>query len=194
MEQVAELFLRDTAALITSYENIGQFERARVLLEAVQKLDPDNEQVKSKLAQIGEKILVANEFEFDIDPDGTWQEVGVVEKGRPIRIVIGGEYKFSMGLTSGADGIPNGGSGEGLVPGLPLGAIVGVILSPEQASAAGNGKRSDKQQRVFLVGSSHEKPAEGDGTLYVKANLPPGSRATGRLKARISGPSSGTPK
>ena len=188
MEQVADLFMRDTATLITSYENIGQFDRARILLEAVAKLDPENAQVKAKLTEINEKILVANEFEFDIDSDGEWQEVGGVEKGRPLRIAVAGDYRLALGVTAAADGVANGAPGEGLIPGLPLGAVVGVILSPDQAATGSNGKRSDKQPRPFLVGSSFEKPAEQDGTLYLKANLPPGAKGTGRMKARISGP------
>lgn len=188
MEQVADLFMRDTATLITSYENIGQFDRARMLLEAVQKLDPENAQVKAKLTEINEKILVANEFEFDVDPDGSWQEIGGVEKGRPLRIAVAGDYRLAIGLTTAADGVPNGAPGEGLIPGLPLGAIVGVILSPDQMATPANGKRSDKQPRPFLVGSSFEKPAEQDGTLYLKTNIPLGAKGTGRMKARISGP------
>jgi hypothetical protein len=188
MEQVADIFMRETAALITSYENIGQFDRARTLLEAVQKLDPHNAEIKQKLDEIHQKILVAHEFDFEIDPDATWQEVGAVQKGRTIRIKVAGDYKLSMGVTAAADGVPNGAPGEGLVAGLPLGAVVGVILAPDMAAALVSGKRNDKQPRPFLVGSTYEKPADQDGILSLKTNVPPGTKCSGRLKARISGP------
>lgn len=188
MEQVADVFMRETAALIASYENIGQFDRARMLLEAVQKLDPNNADVKQKLAEINEKLLVANEFDFEIDPDAAWQEVGAVQKGRTIRIRVAGDYKLSLGVTAAADGVPNGAPGEGLMAGLPLGAVVGVILTPDMAAALASGKRGDKQPRPFLVGSAYEKPAELDGLLYLKTNVPSGTKCSGRLKAKISGP------
>jgi hypothetical protein len=188
MEHVADMFMRDTASLITSYENIGQFDRARMLLEAVQKLDPDNAQVKQKLAEMQEKILAANEFEFDIDPDAAWQEVGAVQKGRIIRIKVAGDYKLSIGATAAADGVPNGAPGEGMVAGMSLGALMGAILTPEMSAALASGTRSDKPPRPFLVGGAYEKPADQDGVLFLKTNVPPGARCIGRLKARISGP------
>lgn len=192
MEQVAGVFMRETATLIASYENIGQFDRVRMLLEAVQKLDPSNAEVRQKLVEINEKILVANEFDFDIDPDATWQEVGGVQKGRTIRIKVAGDYKLSIGVTAAADGVPNGGPGEGLVAGLPLGAVVGVILTPDMAASVARGERIEKQPRPFLVGSTYERPADLDGVLYLKANVPPATKCSGRLKARISGPVAGT--
>lgn len=192
MEQVADMFMRDTASLITSYENIGQFDRARMLLEVVQKLDPGNVQIKQKLSELHEKILVANEFDFDIDSDASWQEVGAVQKGRIIRVKVAGDYKLSIGATAAADGVPNGAPGEGVVPGLSLGAVVGVILTPGMAAALTGGKRSDKQPRPFLVGSAYEKPADQDGILYLKTNVPPGSKCVGKLKARVSGPTPGS--
>jgi hypothetical protein len=37
------------------------------------------------------------------------------------------------------------------------------------------------------VGSKYERPADQDGLLYLKVNVPPGAKCTGRLEAKISG-------
>ena len=78
VEEVRESFLRDTTKLIRSFEDVGQFERAKVLLEALQKLDPKNEPVKNKLAELNKQILDTSEFEIDIDPGESWQPVGMI--------------------------------------------------------------------------------------------------------------------
>jgi hypothetical protein len=37
------------------------------------------------------------------------------------------------------------------------------------------------------VGSQYEKPADRDGVLFLKVNVPPGAKCTGRLTALVSG-------
>jgi len=37
------------------------------------------------------------------------------------------------------------------------------------------------------VGAAYDRPADRDGILYMKVNVPPGSKCTGSLKARVSG-------
>ena len=91
VEEVRESFLRDTTKLIKSFEDVGQFERAKVLLEALQKLDPKNEPVKNKLAELNKQILDTSEFEIDIDPGESWQPVGMVAKGKALRILVSGD-------------------------------------------------------------------------------------------------------
>ena len=58
MEDVRESFLRETVTLIKSYEEVGQLGRAKMLLEALQKLDPKNEPVKVKLEQLNAQMLM----------------------------------------------------------------------------------------------------------------------------------------
>ena len=47
---------------------------------------------------------------------------------------------------------------------------------------------NDKPPRPFAVGASFDKPADRDGILHLKVNVPPGARCTGSLKVKISGP------
>jgi hypothetical protein len=193
LEEVRESFLRDTTNLILSYDRMGQYERAKTVLESLQKLDPRNEAVKTKLAELNEKIIESNEFKFDIEPGGRWQPVGTVTKDRAIRIQVAGDYKLSLELASGPDGVPTDDPAEDLVAHVPMGAVTGVIAPAGAAGKPGSGSQNDKPPRPFNVGSSYEKPADRDGMLYLKVNVPPGTRCVGKLTAKISGPERSSP-
>lgn len=183
VKDVSESFLRDTTALINAYENIGEYDRAKVLLEALRKLNPGNEAVKKKLADLDRRQLDATEFKVQIDPAKPWVAVGVVRKDQPVRIRVSGEYRFTASATVGANGLPAKDPAADLVPGMALGAVLGVI-----APQAGTGERqAGRQPKPFLVGSEVQRSADADGILYLKANLPLDATCTGRLEALVSG-------
>ncbi|MCX7413827.1 MAG: hypothetical protein NTW36_10380 [Planctomycetia bacterium] len=187
VEEVRESFLRDTTKLIKSFEDVGQFERAKVLLEALQKLDPKNEPVKNKLAELNKQILDTSEFEIDIDPGESWQPVGMVAKGKPLRILVSGDYKLLTSITATADGAPSDNPAEDLIPHVPFGAVMAVITNPGAADGPDGNRQNNQRPRPFTVGSEYERPAEQDGLLYLKVNVPPGAKCTGSLEAKISG-------
>jgi hypothetical protein len=190
LDEVRESFLRDTTTLIMSYENLGQYERAKTLLESLQKLDPRNEPIKAKLGELNAKIIATNEFDAEIETDASWQPIGAVTKDRMLRIRVAGDYNLTISLTSlGPDGLPTANPAEDLVANVPLGAVMGVITP---AGSAG-GNQADKPPRPFAVGSSYEKPADRDGILHLKVNVPPGARCTGTLKVKVSGPDRPSP-
>lgn len=189
LNEVSNAFIRDTTSLISSYEAIGQFERAKVIVEALQKLDPKNDQIKSKLADLDKQILDVNEFDLTIEPGAAWQAVGLVSRERPIRIEVSGDYKLSASVTTNADGLPAGNPVQDLIPNVPLGAVMGVVLPvDDQARPGGGGRQNDKQPKPFVIGSKFERAVDRDGMLYVKVNVPPGTKCTGELEARVSGP------
>lgn len=181
VKDVSESFLRDTTALINAYENIGEYDRAKVLLEALRKLNPGNEAVKKKLAELDHRQLDATEFKVQIDPAKPWVAVGVVRKDQPVRIRVSGEYRFTASATVGANGLPAKDPAADLVPGMALGAVLGVIAPPAGERQAG------RPPKPFLVGSEVQRSADADGVLYLKANLPPDATCTGRLEALVSG-------
>jgi hypothetical protein len=190
LDEVRESFLRDTTTLILSYENLGQYERAKTLLESLQKLDPRNEPIKAKLGELNAKIIENNEFDVEIDTDESWQPIGAVTKDRLLRIRVTGDYNLTISQTSlGPDGLSTANTPEDLVANVPLGAVMGVIVP---AGSAG-GSQNDKPPRPFAVGASFEKPADRDGILHLKVNVPPGARCTGSLKVKISGPDRPSP-
>jgi len=187
-EEIRQSFLEETTRLIRSYEEGGQFDRARMLLEGLQKLDPQNEPIQKKLGELTEQLLDANEFEIEIDPGKPWQPIGMVTKDRPLRISVAGEYKLATTLSTGPDGVSSKNPAEDLIASVPLGAVMAVISIPVAAGATADGNKSnDKQPKPFSVGSHYEKNSDREGMLYLKVNVPPGSKCTGRLTARISG-------
>lgn len=183
MEEVRETFLRDTNQLIKSFEDAGQYDRAKVLLEALQKLDPQNDVVKTKLTELNDRILDASEFEVTLDLGKSWQPIGTVERGKPVRIQVSGDYKLVTSIEAGPDGAPSANPAEDLIPHVPFGAVMGVIAAADAADR----QASDKQPRPFTVGSQYEKPADRDGVLFLKVNVPPGAKCTGKLTALVSG-------
>lgn len=188
---VSESFLRDTTTLIASYENAGQFDRAKLILEVLQKLDPKNEAIQAKLKMLNERIMEATLQDLDLDADAQWTAIGRVVKGRPIRIEASGEYKVTATVETGPAGMPSANPVTDLVAGVPLGALMGVILPATDTSGGESqqpaGNQQAQQPRPFAVGAAYDRPADRDGILYLKVNVPAGSKCTGGLKARVSG-------
>lgn len=187
VEEVRESFLRDTAKLILSFEDAGQYERAKMLLESLQKLDPKNQVVNEKIAALNRQILDASEFEINIDPGKSWEPAGLVTRGKPLRILVTGDYKLLTSITATADGAPSDNPAEDMIPHVPFGAVMAVIANPAAASGPDGNAPNAPKPRPFTVGSKYEQPAEQDGLLYLKVNVPPGAKCTGRLAAKISG-------
>jgi len=183
LEEVQASFLRETAALATSYENLGQLEKATAVLEVLRRLDPGNDQVKSKLAELRERNLQASEFDLSLDTSSSWEPVGNVVKGRTLRIRVAGDYKFDASMTTNPDGAVGTDPQRDLIAAVPLGAVMGVIIPP---AGAGQGDAA-KPPRPFLVGSSYDKPAEVDGLLFLKVNVPPAAKCVGRLAVTVTG-------
>lgn len=192
LEEIRTSFLRDTTALIFSYEKVGEFERARFLLEALRKLDPGNEVIRTKLVDLDERILEQGEFDVTLEPGDGWKAVGAVAKDRPLRIEVRGDYKLSLTATAvGPAGVGSDEPAGGLVSKLPFGAVVGVIAPPAAGSPATpgpNDRQRDREPKPFFVGGKLEQRADADGVLYLRVNLPAGAKATGEFTVRVAGP------
>lgn len=197
LEDVQRSFLKETESIVKGYEEGGQFERAKILLEVLQKLDPKNEAIKKKLEQLDTQILDSTEFEIDLDSSKGWQPVGIVVKDHPLRIDADGDYKFVASLPVTADGFPTSDPANDMVGSAPLGAVVAIIMPPAGTAAtggggggrggAGGGGNNQKQPNAFHVGTKFEQPAPRDGILLLKVNVPLGSKCTGKLKIKVGG-------
>ena len=179
------VFMNQTVDLITSYENLGQFDRAKAIVEALGKLDPENENIQKKVSDLEKRMLEAGVFEVDLVPGGGWQAIGAVSKDAVIRVQVTGEYRFQSAGSTTADGVQGDSPEIDFMRGIPLGAIMGVIAPPSQA---GGEEKDEQKPRPFVVGANYDKRADRDGVLYLKANLPIGTKCTGRLEAKITGP------
>lgn len=180
VDDLRESFFRETTTLIKGYEDAGLPERAKVLLEALGRLDPTNDAIKQKLAELKKTILDSREFELDIDPAKSWQPAGSVVKDEMLRIRARGDYSGSIELTAGPEGVPAVNPTEDVVGHVPLGAVMAVI-------APGTPEKDGKPPRPFAVGKQYEKPAERTGMLFLKVNLPSKRECKGKLTVQISG-------
>ena len=189
LEEVQGSFLKDTASIIKGYEEGGQFERAKILLEVLQKLDPKNDQIKQKLKQLDEQLLDSTEFDLELDPAKGWQPVGTVLKDRLMRIEVDGDYKIVANLSVGPEGVPVKDPVNDMVGGAPLGSVVAMVVPAAGTTSAGGGGGGNNQKapNAFHVGAKYEQGAQRDGMLMIKVNVPPGAKCTGKLKVKVGG-------
>lgn len=192
LEEVQGSFLKETGSIIKGYKDAGQFDRAKMLLEVLLKLDPKNEAIKKEIEQLDDQILDTTGFEIDLDPSKSWEKVGLVAKDRLIRIEVEGEYKFNASMVLGPDGVPTRDPANDLVGGVPLGAVVAVIIPADGGEQRNNGNNANgKTPSPFSVGAKHEQTPKQDGALLIRVNVPPGSKCTGKLKVKVGGVAKG---
>lgn len=184
MEDVQKSFVKETATLIRDFEEAGQPERAKLLLEVLLKLDPKNDQLQKKLDAINDQILNQSEFEYELDVSRSWVTVGVVTGGKLARITAEGDYKFDANGKLTATGVPTQDPANDMVPGIPLGTLIGVVMP---ANPQPNRNNNANRPPTFAVGAEHEWTPKQDGVLLLKVNFPPGTKCTGKLKLKVSG-------
>jgi hypothetical protein len=177
MDMANNLF-KDADEISKGFEDAGDYERAKTLLEVLQKLDPKNDKLKNRIEQLTEKMLDSSEFEYELDVSRGWTlPVGVVQKDKLVRIEVAGDYKFVVTLTSTADGLPTDDSGVDLVDSLPIGALIGVVVNPD----------TKKIGKPFGIKSRNEWTPKDTGYLQLRVNVPNGHKCTGKLKLKLSG-------
>lgn len=67
-----------------------------------------------------------------------------------------------------------------LVSRVPTGALMGMILTDEN-------RKEKKPGEPFAIKSKLEFTPRQSGMLYLKVNIPPGSKCNGDLKLKLSG-------
>jgi len=177
-DQMQSTFTKEAEELAGKYFDAGYPDKAKALLESVLAVNPEAPNIQQKLDKVKEGILTSNEFEVELNPSQGWKPSGVmVEEKRPVRIKAEGTYRFetgSSGIT--AAGFPEKDAGEDMIPGIPCGALMGVVI--------GDGKPG----KPFLIGELLENfnPKES-GMLLLRINAPPGNKNSGKLRITISG-------
>jgi hypothetical protein len=181
LEKLQETFSNESSAIIDEYENAGQYERAKFLLEVLQKLDPKNEAIKKRVSDLDEKILRRVETDQKFNTGGDWTLIGTVQKDVPARIEATGEYKINLVASSiSADGFPTEDVTRDLVGRVPTGALMGMIVTETH-------QKEKKPPEPFAIKSKHDFTPKQDGELYLKVNVPPGSKCVGDLKLKLNG-------
>lgn len=176
--EMQEQLLRDATDISKGYEDAGQYDRAKWMLEVLEKLNPKLPGLKEKIEELTDKSLDATEFEIDMDVSKGWTPaIGMVQQGRIVRITTTGEYKFVATLPVTADGLPVNDSGSELVPGIPVGALMGVIVDA----------KDKKPGKPFEIKAQREWTPRESGFLQLKVNLPSGHKSTGKLTITFGG-------
>ena len=180
VEKLESTMLREILDVSRLYEDAGQFDRAKSLLEVLEKLNPDLPGLKEQLDKLKDKSFDANEVEFTLDTSRGWTPVGAaVTKGQPVRVEVKGDYKFSLTATITADGFPSADPTTDYIEGIPCGALMGMVSV--------NGKPG---KPVALKAENEWTPGE-DGLLFLKVNAPAGHKCSGKLNIKLSGLANG---
>jgi len=184
MEDVQKSFIKDTATLIRDFEEAGQLDRAKLLLEVLLKLDPKNDQIQKKIDSLNDQILNQSEFEYELDVSRGWVQVGVVSSGKLARVTVEGDYKFDASGKLTATGVPTQDPSNDMLPGFAMGSLVGIVMP---AGPQPNRNNNANRPPPFAVGAEHEWTPKQDGMLLMKVNFPSGTKCTGKLKLKVSG-------
>lgn len=178
VQEMQERILRDASEIAKSYEDAGEYDRAKWLLEVLEKLDPKLPGLQAKIDQLKEKSLDSSEYEFELDVSKGWTPpVGMVFQGRVTRIEASGDYTFSASLPVTAEGLATTDNGSDLMGGMPVGALIGVIVNTEN-------KRPGKP---FEIKAKREWTPRETGLLQLKVNVPNGHKSTGKLTIKLGG-------
>ena len=175
-ERNLDSFIRAQAELAKSYENAEELEKAKAMLASILKVKPDQPGVASKIKELEDTILTANEVSMDLDVSKGWGKgVAEVKKDKPFKINVDGDYRFITNSTVGPNGFPTDNPTKGMAPNVKCGQVMGLFF---------NGK---KPGRPFPIGASKVITPKEDGILFLSVNVPPGSRCVGKLKVEMSG-------
>lgn len=179
-DKLRDSFIRESAEIARKYSDAGDYEKSREMLQSILKVKSDVPGVKEMIEKLNEKLMSSNSSDFDIDVARNWSTpAGLVAKGKTIRIQSTGTYDFVTDIKTSVSGLPDENPMKDLTPGIPAGALMGVVISNE--------KNKPKMGKPFLIGDKAEYTPKEDGLLMIGLNLPSGHRSTGKIKVRISG-------
>lgn len=175
-DQIQVEFLKQADELASQYVEAGHLEKAKTLLKSALALNPQAQSLQKKLDQIEENILNANDIEVSVNPSHSWEPAqAMVFENQEVRFQVEGNYKVELSMPADADGFPEKDQNKDLIPGMPFGALMGVIV--------GNGKPG----KPFLIGDGRDFTPKETGLLFFRVNVPIGNKNTGKLKVLISG-------
>ena len=170
------------AALVDEYTEVakefydqGDKEMSMAMLRRLNQLNPKLSGLGDKIKLISEELMQENANEIELDTRKTWELVGNVFKDRAFRLQATGEYKMTNAATIGVDGLKPDEDSKDHIANAPLGCLLGVIVS------------DGKPGKPFPVKAELEYTPKESGQLFLKVNVPDGSRCIGKLKVRFSG-------
>lgn len=176
VEKLEKNLFSEVVEISTMYEDAGQYDRAKSLLDVLMKLNPNLPGLKEKLDQLESKAFDAQEIEYVMDTGKGWVSVGAaVARGKPVRVEVEGEYKFQYGGNLTADGVTADQAGSDYVDSIPMGALMAVVVN--------NGKPG----KPHPITTKMQWTPQEDGLVMLKINAPTGHKSTGKLTVKMSG-------
>lgn len=171
--------------LARSYEDAGQSEKAKSVLQDILKIKPDAEAVKTRLKELDEAVFDENVRTVEIDVTKGWTITGIsVKRDAPIRFAAEGTYRYIVNEQVGPDGLSHEDVMRDTAAGVPSGALMGLILPPPKP---GQLQQTQKPGSPFAIGASREFNPPEDGALALRVNLPTGTKSVGKIRVTISG-------
>ncbi len=179
-KKAVEDFSREVFVIAKNYEDEGELEKAKSILETLSVVHPDLKGLKEKIKSLDEEILSANDFDIDWTTSSVWKTpVARVAKGKKFRVQVSGSYRMTATLSLPPTGIQEGKGIDAALAAAPFGSLVGVIMPVD--------KKKAKEAEPFPIGDGKDIDPKTSGFLYIRVNLPPGSRPTGKLDLKFSG-------
>ena len=182
-QEAEKAYLMQLGDLASGYEDSGNLEQAEATLKQILRLAPDNDKVKAKLEELEGKVFEENQKVIEVDSSGGWVGTGLqVKKGEPVRIQADGTYKFIVNTSLGPDGFPTKDILRDMGKGINCGGLMGTVIG--EAKQRG---RPPQPSDPFFIGNEAEVKPDVDGVLFVRLNVPPGSKCIGKVKVMVSG-------
>lgn len=180
LEKAEELLVTEYRDVANEYYKAGDKEKSMAMLRRLKQLNPKMKGLEEQIGIISEELLQENPNDFEIDTRKSWEPIGVVAEGKTFRLTASGEFKITIITSVNVDGLVPDEKSPDYSPTAPLGCLMGVIIPTE-------GKPGRALGRPFPVKSQLEMTPKKTGTLYVKVNVPPGTRCVGKFKVHVSG-------
>lgn len=175
LEKAEAALVEEYKEVAVEFYNQGDKEKSMAMLRRLKQLNPKLQGLGDRIASMSEELMQENANEIDLDTRKTWELVGSVFEGKPFRLQAAGEYKMTYAATIGVAGLKPDADSKDYISGAPLGCLLGVIVT------------DGKPGKPFPVKAELEHTPKESGQLFLKVNLPDGSRCIGKVKVRFSG-------
>lgn len=175
LSKAEEMLVDEYKEVVEEFYKQGDKEGAMQLLHRLKELNPKLQGLDDKIKEISEELMQENEADFDLDTRKSWEQIGEVAEGKAFRLMAAGDYKMTYTTTVTVDGLQPDEETKDYTTAAPLGCLIGVIVS------------EGKPGKPFPVKSELEHTPKKSGTLYLKVNVPEGTKCVGRLKVKVSG-------
>jgi hypothetical protein len=170
-----DALLKEYLDVANEFYKQGDKELAIEVLRRVEKINPQTEGLKTRIAAIEEELLQANGLKFKLDVARGWTPVCSVEREKPIRIRAAGDYKLEYETTVPVTGLSSANPATDHVSAGAFGALIGVVVT--------NGKPGE----AFAINGGTELEPKDSGQLLVRVNVPVTARCKGEIELELSG-------